>query len=81
MTRTVSALLARTEALRRARGESSWSLLAANNAPEILAIFKMNFIDSGATQIPTGRLHERVADDLRALAPTEWSADTACTPG
>ncbi|TFD55055.1 DUF3375 domain-containing protein [Cryobacterium sp. Hh7] len=68
MTRTVSALLARTEALRRARGESSWTLLAAHNAPEILAILKMNFIDSGATQIPTGRLHERVADDLRALA-------------
>lgn len=63
-----SGLLARTEVLRRARSESTWTLLAATNAPEILAMLKFNFIDSGATQVPTGRLHERVADDLRSLS-------------
>jgi hypothetical protein len=63
----LSTILETNGAFRRARKQPVWDLLAGDDAPEHLTIFYVNFIAAGLSQIPTGRFHERVADDIRAM--------------
>jgi hypothetical protein len=56
------------QALRQLRQQPTWRLLAAENAPAIMALIQAHLLE-GARKLPASLLVERLGRDLEAFAP------------